>query len=320
MRDQHHQHVPDDVFAKQGRPKMLEPIDANAMTPSTKRPSEEKPTTDAKRANDGATVRRLPASWGQRPASASAAAAASQNGSSSRNMNPTLRYCGRVVYCTSCEQIETACSWISNAEEHAVMQHAGFDAEWAVRFIKGSENLGKVALIQMCVRANHQALGKLDGPNSFYIGTDGCPSQSDPTGAAEDGTACVVFLLHISLCGGASLPQGLAALLRNGGLKKYGVNINCDAIKIRKDWNVQLEGHVDLCSLVPQHPRYGVRFGAVKQFSLADLAQLFLGTGASKEPTVRLSDWERELSFTQKLYAATDAWLGLRIYEMRNTP
>jgi ribonuclease D len=57
---------------------------------------------------------------------------------------------------------------------------------------------------------------------------------------------------------------------------------------------------------------YAKQFG-IKNISLKKLAAIVLGFRISKSQ--QLSNWESpELSEAQKLYAATDAWVALKVY------
>lgn len=95
--------------------------------------------------------------------------------------------------------------------------------------------------------------------------------------------------------------------------------MNCDFIKMEKDHGVRIEGGADLCHLAARLPRMVKRFGPDSKlsFSLADLCALFLsGRGMDKASQVRPGNWEKEgLDYPAKKYAATDAYVGLRVAE-----
>ena len=95
--------------------------------------------------------------------------------------------------------------------------------------------------------------------------------------------------------------------------------MNCDIIKFGKDHDVHIEGGADLCHLAARLPRMVKRYGpdAKLSFSLSDLCGLFLsGCQMDKAPKVRLGNWEKEgLDYAAKKYAATDAYVGLRVAE-----
>ena len=75
-------------------------------------------------------------------------------------------------------------------------------------------------------------------------------------------------------------------------------------------------GHENLCDLAAQHPKQKARYGEKKSFSLKDLARIFLGRPIDKNNKVRVGNWERdELNYEKILYAATDSYASLRIFE-----
>jgi ribonuclease D len=116
-------------------------------------------------------------------------------------------------------------------------------------------------------------------------------------------TKDIAFLFRINSIG---LPQELVNLLSSDSIEKVGVAIR-DDIKI-------------LQNITPFHPNgfvelqeYVKEFG-IENFGLKKLAGLLLGFRISKAQ--RLSNWEAaELTPSQQRYAATDAWVSLKIYD-----
>lgn len=97
----------------------------------------------------------------------------------------------------------------------------------------------------------------------------------------------------------------LTKLMNNPGVVKVGVGIRDDIRGLKQLNNFVPRGFVELQEMAP---KYGIEV-----LSLKNLAGLLLGFRVSKRQ--RLSNWEaQELSEGQILYAATDAWVSLEIY------
>jgi ribonuclease D len=109
-----------------------------------------------------------------------------------------------------------------------------------------------------------------------------------------------LFRLNVTGFNGA-----LTSLLANPGVVKVGVGIRDDIRGLRQLNEFKPKGFIELQELAPQ---YGLDV-----LSLKNLAGLLLGIRVSKRQ--RLSNWEAEhLTEGQILYAATDAWAALEIY------
>jgi ribonuclease D len=97
----------------------------------------------------------------------------------------------------------------------------------------------------------------------------------------------------------------LTKLLNNPKVVKAGVGIRDDLRGLKQLNNFIPKGFVELQEMAP---KYGIDV-----LSLKNLAGLLLGFRVSKRQ--RLSNWEaQELTEGQILYAATDAWVSLEIY------
>jgi len=115
-----------------------------------------------------------------------------------------------------------------------------------------------------------------------------------------------VFLIRLNKVG---LPADIRKILADTDIIKPGVAIHDDikALKDMKYFNpagfVELQNHVK---------DFGIR-----NFSLKKLSAIVLGFRISKSQ--QLSNWEVPyLTEAQKVYAATDAWVSLKIYEHLN--
>jgi ribonuclease D len=110
------------------------------------------------------------------------------------------------------------------------------------------------------------------------------------------------FLFRLNITG---FNGALTKLLSNPGIKKVGVGIRDDLRGLQQLNNFTPKGFIDIQELAP---KYGIEV-----LSLKNLAGLLLGIRISKRQ--RLSNWEADaLSEGQILYAATDAWVALKIY------
>lgn len=110
------------------------------------------------------------------------------------------------------------------------------------------------------------------------------------------------FLFRINKSG---IPDALVKLLENRSILKIGVGLRDDLRGLNKLVKFKPGGFVDLQDMA--------KTLGIDVFSLKGLAALVLNVRVSKRQ--RLSNWEAE-SYTQAQidYAATDAWVALRIF------
>ena len=98
----------------------------------------------------------------------------------------------------------------------------------------------------------------------------------------------------------------ICAILANPNIIKVGAASLDDVRGLQRYQSFQPRGFVDLQKIVWE---WGIRDKSVKK-----MAANILGVRISK--TQQLSNWEApELSESQQLYAATDAWVCLKMYE-----
>ncbi len=103
-----------------------------------------------------------------------------------------------------------------------------------------------------------------------------------------------------------SLAKPILKLLENPAISKIGADVAGDLRALRQLRHFRDGGFVDLQQIAP---RWGI-----EEKSLRKLAALTLGKRVSKAQ--RLSNWEgATLTEKQQLYAATDAWACICIYE-----
>jgi len=110
------------------------------------------------------------------------------------------------------------------------------------------------------------------------------------------------FLFRLNYLG---LPEELVSLLADPDILKVGVAILDDIRALRKMRKFDVQGFVELSNI-------GSELGIVT-CGLRNLAAIFFGVRISKKE--QLTNWERpDLNSSQCLYAATDAWICLKMF------
>jgi len=110
------------------------------------------------------------------------------------------------------------------------------------------------------------------------------------------------FLFRLNYFG---LPEELASLLADPEISKVGVAILDDIRALRKLRKFEAQGFVELSNI-------GSELGIIT-CGLRNLAAIFFGVRISKKE--QLTNWERpDLNSSQCLYAATDAWICLKMF------
>ncbi len=111
-----------------------------------------------------------------------------------------------------------------------------------------------------------------------------------------------VFLFRIHKTG---MPSGLISLFEDRNITKAGVSIHDDISRLKKLFPFEPGAFFEL-------QEYSNRFG-IESNSLRKLSAIILGFRVSKSQ--QLSNWENNiLSEGQIIYAATDAWVCLEIF------
>lgn len=112
------------------------------------------------------------------------------------------------------------------------------------------------------------------------------------------------YLIRFNRLGG--VPDRVAALLENPEIMKIGVAVAGDIFGLNKLRRMKPKGFFELQEEVK-------KFG-IENFSLRKMSGIILGERVSKAQ--RLSNWEAAvLTDKQMIYAATDAWVCLKIYD-----
>ena len=164
-----------------------------------------------------------------------------------------------------------------------VINGLGLDFILAVRYLKKQKVIGFDTESRPCF-----------SPNQPHYGV----SLLQLSGEDE------AFLFRIKLIGG--IPRPLRSILANKNILKVGAAVNDDVRGLRKHHDFEPAGFVDLQKMVWE---YGIKDKSVKKMSA-----IILGFRISKSQ--QLSNWEAaKLSEAQKLYAATDAWVCLKMYQ-----
>lgn len=115
------------------------------------------------------------------------------------------------------------------------------------------------------------------------------------------------FLFRISAL---SLPDKLIELFEDDSIIKVGAALHDDLIDLRRIRDFKAGGFLDL-------QKYVGAFG-IENKGVAKLSGIVLGFRISKNQ--QLSNWDaKKLSEAQKEYAATDAWVCLRVYQALQT-
>lgn len=119
-------------------------------------------------------------------------------------------------------------------------------------------------------------------------------------------TADTCFLIRLNR---VNMPDSLVALLEDKKIMKVGVSLHDDSQALNKRRKFKAGGFIDLQTIVKE-------FG-IEEMSLQKIFAIVFGQRISKSQ--QLSNWENDvLTDKQKLYAATDAWACLKLYNHLN--
>ncbi len=115
-------------------------------------------------------------------------------------------------------------------------------------------------------------------------------------------TANEVYLFQIQQCG---LTPNLIKVLSSPAIIKAGVAIDRDISELQAMKPFEADGFIELANPAKR--------AHIKNMGLRGLTAILFGFRISKKEQV--SNWARtELTQSQQIYAATDAWLGREIY------
>lgn len=197
---------------------------------------------------------------------------------------PCIEFKGKVVYSATVEEIEAATKELEEELENKETHKNLEDKQWGGKFL-GFD---------------------LEWEVSFQRGS--LPRLAAVLQLCANAKCCHV--MHIFHTG---IPPRLLCLLQNASVGKVGVGSTNDSHKLRRDYGVNMEGVIDLATMANQKlrtPRSG-------KWSLSGLAEELLDYEVAKPGNLRLGLWEnRPLSEQKMLYAATDAYVSLRLYQI----
>ena len=115
-----------------------------------------------------------------------------------------------------------------------------------------------------------------------------------------------VFLFRLQ---GLTQFEPLKSIFENKAVIKVGVAIRDDLKNLQKLFRFVPENFVELQNLAKEK--------GLKNFGIKGMAEEVLKAQVTKGP--KLTNWEASVLTTeQKMYAATDAWLGLKIFDSLN--
>ena len=184
----------------------------------------------------------------------------------------------------------------NNDATHHVRGVFGFDMEWKVTYQKGKGE-AKTSVIQLAYERNVE-------------------KRETTLTRGERRRDCVVVIIRLAKRLGRAnpLPTKLVRFLEDPTVRKAGVNARGDARKLMRDFNVLVNGVVELDALAK------AKLASEQRWSLARLATRVLKKRVPKDARVRTSNWERngELDETQLKYAAIDAMVGLDVWVALN--
>jgi len=150
------------------------------------------------------------------------------------------------------------------------------------------------------------AMRKLAGHNLLGFDTETRPAYKKGESylpsllqLASDDEVFIFQLKHLGLA------KPLCEILADSTIIKAGVSLDYDIRELKKLSHFKAAGFMDLGNLA--------RKAGIKNHGLRGLAAVFLGERISKG--MQTSNWAKdELTPQQIQYAATDAWVGRRLY------
>lgn len=171
---------------------------------------------------------------------------------------------------------------------------------------------GKIFVIEN-MKQYGAALDMLKGHKILGFDTETRPSfkkgKTNKLALLQLSTENEAFLFRVNKIG---LPSEILQLMSSKIIIKVGLGLKDDLQKLKQTAHFNANGFIDLQEIVEN---YGINDKSLKKVSA-----IVLGHKISKNQ--QLSNWEsKELTEAQQLYAATDAWICLKIYQkLSSTP
>ncbi len=165
---------------------------------------------------------------------------------------------------------------------------------------------GKIFVIEN-MKQYGAALDMLEGHTLLGFDTETRPSfkkgRINKLALVQLSTENEAFLFRVNKIG---LPSEILNLMSSKKIKKVGLGLKDDLQKLNQTVHFDANGFIDLQDIVED---YGILDKSLKK-----LSAIVLGHKISKNQ--QLSNWEsKELTEAQQIYAATDAWVCLKIYQ-----
>lgn len=169
---------------------------------------------------------------------------------------------------------------------------------------------GPVSVVRTCAELD-RAVDHLAGHKLLGFDTETRPAfrkgESYPPSLLQLASHEAVFLFQLKALG---LAEPLRDILADPCIIKAGVSLDYDLRELKKLSPFKAAGFVDLAHLA--------RKTGIKNHGLRGMAAAVLGFRISKG--AQTSNWAKEhLTEQQIQYAATDAWVGLRLYQALET-
>lgn len=154
--------------------------------------------------------------------------------------------------------------------------------------------------------ATDKAMKALSGERIVGIDTETRPSfrkgVQHKVSLIQLSTADTCFLIRLNRTG---MPDSLITFLEESDIVKVGISLHDDYQSLCKRRHFKAGGFLDLQNIVAG---YGI-----EEKSLQKIFAIIFGKKISKNQ--QLTNWENDvLTDKQKLYAATDAWACIEIY------
>ena len=150
------------------------------------------------------------------------------------------------------------------------------------------------------------AIRKLDGHTLLGFDTETRPAykkgESYPPALLQLATDKEVFIFQLKHLG---LAKPLRGILADAAIIKAGVGLDYDIRELKKLARFKPAGFMDLANIAKQ--------AGIKNQGLRGLAAVCLGIRIAKG--MKTSNWAKDVLTRQQVqYAATDAWVGRRLY------
>lgn len=174
-----------------------------------------------------------------------------------------------------------------------------------INFLPLTRFPGKIRLVTT-PEETARAAEEINGISLLGFDTESRPSftrgESHPIALIQLATEKTAWLFRVNIL---NMPRELERLLEDSSIRKVVQAAVQEKNQIMHDFGTGASGFIDLLPMAKEagcHP-----------LSIRALAAIFLNERISK--SARITNWERRvLSQKQIGYAATDAWVGLRIY------